>query len=388
MNPRDRLIAALTGGTADRVPLSLPEYRFVRTREDVDALKDPAKREIASRVFDRGAAFLRFDSHVNRNFCTPPQFIREARREQIEGKVRVTYEIDTPKGKLTNIVEWSLEVATRWTVKYPVESLEDIEKIRSLRWELPAELCTPDLSDLPTNFHERCLTRTGISSPVICAAGMMPYEYFLMLCATEPNLVRELAIECKNRLLKILDVLLADRNIDYLWMGGCEWLTPPMGRPEMYAEFIQPHEAELIARAHAAGSLVHVHCHGNMRSTLEMVIERGGDYVEPMEPPPDGDMTMAEAKDLAAGRITLGGSIEARLIECESADVVEQAVRAAFEGGKHRMILTTTAGPIDRMSPTAAENYHRLIDVWEELSPVEPCLSAPGRPESARDERS
>jgi len=39
--------------------------------------------------------------------------------------------------------------------------------------------------------------------------------------------------------------------------------------------------------------------------------------------------------------MTLGGNIEARILEYGNGNVVENAVRAAFEGGKHRMVLQT-----------------------------------------------
>ncbi len=51
-----------------------------------------------------------------------------------------------------------------------------------------------------------------------------------------------------------------------------------------------------------------------MRHALERTIERGADYTEPVEPPPDGDITMAEAKRLVAGRLALGGNIDCRVL--------------------------------------------------------------------------
>ena len=108
---------------------------------------------------------------------------------------------------------------------------------------------------------------------------------------------------------------------------------------------------------------------GNVRSIIGLVIERGTDYFEPVEPPPDGDITFAEAKKLVSGRMTLGGNIEAGILEYGDGDVVENAVRAAFEGGKHRMVLQTTEGVLSPfMSERVLANYHRLIGVWEELS--------------------
>ncbi len=54
----------------------------------------------------------------------------------------------------------------------------------------------------------------------------------------------------------------------------------------------------------------------------------------------------------------------------ESADVVEEAARKAFEGGKERMVFETSAGPLRPLDTRMLENYHRLIDIWEELSPI------------------
>ena len=371
MTPRNRLLAAIRGEKTDRVPLDLPEYYKVRTREDIDNLEEPAQRELAARTFDYCASLVYFDACISRDFVTPGQFITVSDRRETPDKITVTREFDTPKGKLTKIVEENPITRTGWTKKYAVESLEDVEKIHSIKWVLPDELQRPDPSGLPVDCGYKCIPYTRISSPFVCVAGMTSYEQFLIWCATEPNLIKELTIECKQRVMSILDFMLADKPLEYVWMGGCEWLTPPMGTPRMYAELVQPYEKELIERIHESGAISHIHCHGNVRSTLEMIIARGGDYTEPVEPPPDGDITFAEAKVLAAGRITLGGNIEARILENESADAVEQAVRQAFEGGKKRMVLATTSQPLDRMNQRTIENYHRMIDVYEELSPID-----------------
>lgn len=367
MNPRERLLATLRGHTADRVPLILEGFHSAGARNS----KDPGKREIVQRAGHHLHLLQHCPSLVHRYLVTAPQRMRETGRKEDNGNTIITTEIDTPKGSLSAVTGCNGLCNTTWTLKYPVESLEDIEKIRSVPWELPAGLKCPDLSTLPDSSSERGLLLTRISSPFVCVAGMMPYEYFLELCITEFDLIEELTQTCLDRILSILDVLLAQRTIEYVWMGGCEWLTPPMGSPALYEGLVQKFESQVIERIHAAGALAHVHCHGNIRSTLQLIIDRGADFTEPMEPPPDGDITLAEAKALAAGRITLGGNIEARILENEDPDAVEQATRMAFEGGKNRMVLQNSAAPISAMTPGMTENYHRLIDVWEELSPIE-----------------
>lgn len=357
----------MRGEAVDRVPLVLEGFGIARP----ETIKDAGKTEILDRV----AGHLHFrhscPAFVNRYLVTPRQRITESQRRAGSGEVVTTTTIDTPKGPLTAVSGRNSTSNTTWELKYPVESLADIEKIRSVPWELPEGLAPPDLSSVPELFATRGIVHTGVSSPFVCVAGMMPYQYFLELCITEFNLIKELTQQCLERILSILDVVLSENTVEYVWMGGCEWLTPPMGSPKLYDEFVQYFERKVIERIHAAGAISHVHCHGNVRSTLEPVIQRGGDFFEPMEPPPDGDITFAQAKAIAAGRITLGGNVEARLMDNEDADTVEEATRRAFDGGKARMVLQTSAGPISRMTPKMIANYHRMIDVWEELSPIE-----------------
>ena len=366
MTPRDRLLAALRGNAVDRVPLVLPGFHCASPLQ----VKDYGKRELLDRVSEHLHFFQSCPSFVNRYLVTPPQRVKDGEGEEQDGQIVTRTEIDTPKGVLIAVTGRNSTSDTTWTLKYPVESLDDIEKIRSVPWELPPDLEPPDLSALPKSFSARGIVCTDVSSPFVCVAGMMPYEYFLELCITELALIKELTQECLDRILSVLDVVLSKRTVESVWMGGCEWLTPPMGSPTLYQELVQPSERKVIERIHAAAAISHIHCHGKVRSTLELAVQRGGDFFEPVEPPPDGDITFAEAKALVNGRITLGGNIEARILENEKVDTVEKATRAAFDGGKARMVLQTTAGPIAEMTARMVENYHRLVDVWEEFSPI------------------
>jgi uroporphyrinogen-III decarboxylase len=199
----------------------------------------------------------------------------------------------------------------------------------------------------------------------------MSFERFLALTATEPDLVADLTEVCRQRIVDVLEALLAQPGIELVWIGGSEWVTPPMAAPATYDVLVQEQEHSLIEYAHAqSDALVQVHCHGRVRHALQRTIERGADYTEPCEPPPLGDIWLAEAKALAARRITLGGNIECRILAARSEDAVEAAVRAAFEGGKERFVLRPTEGPSPAMTEREFENYVRLVDVWEELSPI------------------
>ncbi len=370
MTPRERMLAAIRGDTVDRVPLDLPGFRL-RTREQVDQLADPRARQLGHRVFEHVAWFHEVPSRVNRCLVTPSQCIT-TREEALSGGVRrAVHTIDTPRGPLTQVRQFDPAAQTWWTVKNPVESMDDIDRIRSVRWEAPIDLAPPEGAHCTDGFERRGILSTSISSPVVCVAGMMNYEWFLELALTEPEVVAELTEICRRRILAILDMLLSRPGIEYVWIGGSEWVTPPMASPAIYDALVQEQERRIIEAIHQRGDIItHVHCHGRVRHALSRMIERGVDYTEPVEPPPDGDITMAEAKALAAGRIALGGNVECRVLCNESVEAVDAAARAAFEGGSYRLVLRPSEEQSPVMSERELANYMRMVDVWEELSPV------------------
>jgi uroporphyrinogen-III decarboxylase len=300
---------------------------------------------------------------------TPPQRIREEHKPLSDGKRRTFGVIDTPLGELTYVTDWDPHSSTSWQIKYPVENDEDIKKITSILWELPEALNPPNTNVLPAEFYEKGIMATHISSPFVCVAGMMEYERFLFLCGIDLDLIKELTEICRQRILDCLKVLFSKPGIEYVWIGGSEWVTPPMASPDIYDALVQEQERDIIQYVHEKGNaVVHLHCHGRIHNALLKMIERGADFTEPVEPPPDGNITMAEAKKISAGRITLGGNIECRVLCNESEDRIEKNVRIAFEGGKERFILQPTAGPSPIISKQEFNNYMKMIDVWEELS--------------------
>jgi hypothetical protein len=359
----------MRGETADCVPLVLNRFAR-RSREELDAIDEPNRRLIAQRVYDQLHFDVNVPSFINRFLVTPPERIRSEAEEQPNGHRITRGVIDTPKGELTFVHDWDPASQTTWTVKYPCESHADIAKMASIPWERPEGLAPPTGMNLPEEFSERGILRTGISTPMVCVAGMMPYQMFLELCATHLDLIRKLTEVCRHRILDVLSVLFSEPGIEYVWMGGSEWVTPPMGSPALYDALVQEQERSIIERCHRHGAVVHVHCHGHVRHALRRSIERGADYTEPVEPPPDGDITMTEAKALADGRITLGGNVEVRVLCYEDEGAVEPAVRAAFDGGTERFILAPTEGPSPTISDREHRNWMKMIDVWEELAPI------------------
>jgi len=80
--------------------------------------------------------------------------------------------------------------------------------------------------------------------------------------------------------------------------------------PELFAQLVTPYEKRLVDIFHEADLSVILHCHGRVRQVLDQIMACGFDALEPVEPPPQGDITLAELMDKTAGRMAVIGHIQ------------------------------------------------------------------------------
>ena len=85
-------------------------------------------------------------------------------------------------------------------------------------------------------------------------------------------------------------------------------------------------------RLQAAGMLRHIHCHGPI-STCWRLRRLGANCLHPIEPPPLGDVTFADAKRRIGDRVCLGGNIQIGDLYHDPTEVVIAQVRATCEVG-------------------------------------------------------
>jgi hypothetical protein len=79
-----------------------------------------------------------------------------------------------------------------------------------------------------------------------------------------------------------------------------------------YREFVLPVEAGVIAgfKARCPGTPVYTHTCGRLGDRLELVAETGTDGIDTLDPPPLGDVELADAKRRVGGRLFLKGNVD------------------------------------------------------------------------------
>ncbi len=374
MTPRQRLEAAYRGEAVDRVPIWLREgFPVLTGPADKDNFRagwqaEPLYRELFSEIAPHAAAYAGWGIPAQNRFLMVPPEVIETRMEDVSDDVKRNHiVIHTPRGDLTAIKEIHRNEQTGWTIKYPVETMDDLAKLR----EVPFEFDESHIDTALEGYKQACetagdraLPETWFSSPMVCISGAMPLQLFLELSLTERDLLHELCEEITRRILFMLDKLF-ERGVKFRSvanMGGSEQCTPPMMRPEGFDEYVVPYDGRIVDRFHAEDIPIKIHCHGKIRYALKCMREMGVDATDPVEPPPAGDLTYGEAREIADGKVTLVGNLEFDELEYSEPEHIRDRVKEILSYGKRRLILGASAGPMTFVTPKLVKNYRTWID--------------------------
>ena len=373
LSARERVLRTLRGEPVDRIPI-FPPIPWAPRHSDPDNPSQPWMRSpefqaviaLADRYCDEFVGCPAFPGLFDRRFLEIPRRFIEAMPEQRRGDRWTVHEytVHTPQGDLHTVEELEDNVSTCWCVEPLVKDQADARKLLSV----PFHFDPPDTQPFfahKADTGQAGLIQTGVSSPVVCVSRLMHFDLFLEWCAAERDLVLELIRTVHERIVTKLRHLVAKgvAKDTVLWVGGSEQCTPPMMGPRDYDAFVVPFESEIYRLWREARGLVHLHCHGKIGTVFDRMLEMGADYIDPMEPPPDGDLTLADARVRANGRTTLMGNIEFHRLEYGEPSEVEELVHRAIEqGGPDHFMLYPSATAIQAITPRQSANCIRYIE--------------------------
>ncbi len=132
--------------------------------------------------------------------------------------------------------------------------------------------------------------------------------------------------------------------------------------PHIFRELVTPYHEHLVGMVHETGHLVALHSHGRVRVALDDFLEVGFDMLEPMEPPPQGDIALDEALEYVDGRICLTGYVQDRDLYTAKPGEMRTKVEAIREmvAGRSGQIMMNTTSP--RMYPLPPQYVHNYVE--------------------------
>ena len=368
MNSRERILTALSCGIPDRVPIST--YELVGYNSVAWENNEPSYATLMDTIREHTDCLCMWGPSSNETFlCSSAPVHMESERRR-ERDTWVTHRVvQTPRGRLSQTTRTMDGVHTVWATDRWCKSTGDVDAALSVPYE-PLDYDASEYARVREEVGDRGVIMASIGDPLLYAAELMAFGDFTIWAMTETEHFARTVGLLSERVLENLRRMLDAGAVELYRIYGPEYATPPFLPPEFFRRFVVPYVSEMVRLIHDKGSMARLHCHGRIGQVLDLILGTGADGLDPCEPPPDGDIALADVKARVAGRMCIFGNLELKLLEHGTAAAVEQAVRRCMQSAKQDggYAIMPTAAPIDvPLSPKTEENYRRFIDVALEL---------------------
>ena len=136
--------------------------------------------------------------------------------------------------------------------------------------------------------------------------------------------------------------------------------------PLFYREFVLPFEGQIARAVRSRGVPVYIHTCGAIHDRLEMMVEAGFSGIECLDPPPLGNVELADAKRRIGEKAFIKGNIDpVNVLLAGTEEMVREDARRRLKIGKHGggYVLSTACS----IAPhTRKENIQILAEVVDE----------------------
>jgi len=383
MNRRERLMATLHGEPVDRPPVCFYEINGLDEKPDqhdpFNIYSDPSwwplielARERSDRIVMRHVPFR----------CTPLDPARDLTITETHLKSGSLFTTNTLKigGRtLTSRTRRDPDVNTIWETEHLLKGVDDLKAY--LRLPMPEFGGTPIVETILNPEAE--LDDTGIvmidtPDPLCLAAGLFAMADYTVIALTEPALFHQLLERFAAVLLLQVEAI-AQALPGRLWrIFGPEYASPPYLPPRLFEEYVVRYDTPMVESIQRGrgdggeGGFARIHSHGNLRDILEATVSTGCVGLDPIEPPPQGDVELGYVRERYGDQLVLFGNIEASDIEILPTDAfrrkVDQALQEGTAGSGRGFVLMPSACPYGRfLSPLAVENYRAMVEAVENI---------------------
>ncbi len=332
--------------------------------EDWVSSQDDSYRPVIELALEHADFFPNWYPAYSPLLTASPDFHRSRETVETEEWTDLHETWETPGGSLHSTCRTSKREGLEMRTEYPVKTLEDLDRV----WSVPYVPERPDCSAffaLQRRLGDRGLVYVCMSDAIHFLQMLTGSETLALWSVLYRERVLE-AVEIFTRRIEDLVRYLLGQGVGpvFGWIGA-ELCVPPLMSPADFREFVVPFDARAHRLVHQAGGLVHCHCHSRVGALLEDFAEMGVDCLNPLEPPPMGDVTIADAKRRIGDRVCLEGNIQfgdmLRAPEQEIARQVRECLEAAAPGGGY--ILSQTASLHLRvLPPQAVRNYVAFVE--------------------------
>jgi len=268
---------------------------------------------------------------------------------------------------MTALTRRSPEADTLWTVEHLLKNPEDLKAYL----ELPDEIFAEDVDVTGLVEEDRELGDRGIimvdtEDPICAAASLFSMEDFTIIALTEQKLFHRL-LEKLSGHIQARTEKTAKAFPGHLWrIYGPEYATEPYLPPSLFKEYVVRYTGPMVEAIAKHGGFARIHCHGRIRAVLDYIVEMGAAAIDPIEPPPHGDVELECVRREYGRELVLFGNLEVADIEnsepAEFEKIVEKALIDGTSGQGKGFVLMPSSAPTGRkITPGMMTNYETMV---------------------------
>jgi len=359
MTSRQRWLAAMNGGTPDRLPF-WPKLDGAYARA-----QDTQFREMPLRALHE---WIGSDPHEGIAGCTRDIRTKTAQHSVREGDRNIT-EFITPRATLRRVDQFDIASQSWHPMEMPVKTVDDIAVLKDWFDDVQVELDTDQLDNAKIQCAQ--IGESGITANTIGESALMSWvEWFagvenahLFLCDYESD-VSDLFESMHRVLLRRAELAIANSPADLLYLS--ENTSTTTISPEQYRRFCLPHMTQYASLANAHGRMLVLHMCGHLKKLLRDLETIHTTAFEAFTSPPVGNTTFMDGR-AACPNVCLIGGTNAVLWTKPASVIIAELDRHLALLPHHRQLVITSSGV---MPPRATPETIRDVCRWVQKYPA------------------
>ncbi|MDD5707083.1 MAG: uroporphyrinogen decarboxylase family protein [Kiritimatiellae bacterium] len=291
---------------------------------------------------------------------------RTDRTIDAEGNEITVTTLAAGKRTLTQRTKRSPDINTTWVTEHLVKDVADFKA-----WlELPddtrplGEVEAQAVLDLEARAGDSGIVMLDTSDPLCGVAPLFDMAEYTIVAMTEPELFHRALQRVARRLYPRIEAV-ARALPGRLWrIYGPEYASPPYLPPALFKQYATDYVKPIVDIIHRYGGYARIHSHGRLKDILDHICATGCDGLDPIEPPGQGDVTLAYVRERYGRQLILFGNIEASDIENLPTPQFEAKIRQALKEGPggRGFVLQPSSAPYGRkLPPLAMANYEAWV---------------------------
>ena len=317
---------------------------------------------------------VRAQSHISWNGSESSeiarQYIKEIVRE--ENGSRFTRRIYTVGGReLTSLTRRDRDLDTVWIIEPLLKNTDDVKTFLELPDEIFNEIINiGHLEEEEKKLGDRGIVMVDTEDPVCAVFSQFSMETFTLFAFTEQELCHKL-LEKHARYIHKRTEQVAKAFPGRLWrIYGPECVTEPFLPSSLFNEYVVAYTGPMVEQIKKHGGFVRIHSHGRIKNVLDYIAGMGADAIDPVEPPPQGDVELEYVRSKYGDQLVLFGNIEISDIENMPSSLfrskVKRAIAEGTSGNGRGFVLMPSASPYGRnISDLTLSNYRIMIQEIE-----------------------